>query len=162
MGEKTFSGTVDLLLNDTMLTTFNDIDLRQIYNAQAFINEDNSFFAPDSFTLANSEIMTAPSLRAVNSLHIPNSIVSTEADTDLNLEKLYLNTIPINSDLTIPIKGSLIFKEDVSLHADSTIGSLSNGTTTILPPLTIPDDLILTNTTAFSGSPGKNKVLSYW
>ena len=140
--------------DDTELGTFNDVDLGATYAAQAFIDEDISFPAADSFTLSSGEAMSAPSLRAVASLSIPDAIVKTSANTDLNLEKLYQNTIPISGVGTVSIKGSLIFNEDVTLNADSTVGSLGNDGQDSLPPLSIPDDLILTDATEFSGSPG--------
>ena len=92
--------------------------------------------------------ITAPSLRAANTISIPTSLVQTDEGTIINLEKLYTNTIPISSSLTVPIKGSLTFNQDVTLHADSTIGSLG-------PHLSIPGDLLLTSATEFSGRPGK-------
>ena len=49
-GDKTFTGTVTLELNDTDLGTFNDLDLDATYNSQAFTDEDNSFSSEDSFS----------------------------------------------------------------------------------------------------------------
>ena len=97
-------------------------------------------------------VMTVPSLRAKASLSIPASIVKTDAGSDINLEKLYQNTILKSSDETVSVKGSLVFSQDVTLNADSTIGSLDDSDSS----LSIPDDLILTDATEFSGSPGKH------
>ena len=49
-GDKTFSGTVTLKLDDTSCGTFNDVDLAATYEAQAFIDEDNSFSSVDTFS----------------------------------------------------------------------------------------------------------------
>ena len=105
-----------------------------------------------------SSVMSAPSLRAKSSLRIPTSIVKTDAGSDINLEKLYQNTILKSSDKTVSVKGSLIFNKDVTLKADSTIGSLDDEA---ISPIRIPDDLILTDATEFSGSPGKKYVLIF-
>ena len=82
----------------------------------------------------------------------------TGAGSDINLEKLYQNTILKSSDKTVSIKGSLIFNKDVTLKADSTIGSLDDEANS---PILIPDDLILIDATEFSGSPGKKYVLGF-
>ena len=286
-GEKTFSGSVNLHLDDTVLGTFNDVDLGATYTSQAFIDEDTSFPAADSFTacalgwtylkhtgkcykydpsksswkealkacqltspsstLASvpdkttndflatlsggsertwlggyqdeskvwlwadgskwtgftnwgqnqpdnpgkepylqfnwnapghwnndrehskysficqhdsslSSVMSAPRLRAKSSLSLPTSIVKTDAGSDINLEKLYQNTILKSSDKTISVRGSLIFNKDVTLKADSTIATLNDEANS---PIRIPDDLILTDATEFSGSPGKKYVLRF-
>ena len=49
-GDKTFTGTVTLELNDTDIGTFKDLDLDATYNSQAFIDEDNSFSSADTFS----------------------------------------------------------------------------------------------------------------
>ena len=49
-GEKTFTGTVTLELDDTDIGTFNDVDLDATYNTRAFIDEDNSFSSEDTFS----------------------------------------------------------------------------------------------------------------
>ena len=286
-GKKTFTGTVKLHLDDTALGTFNDVDLGAAYSSQAFIDEDTSFPAADSFTsipacspgwtylehtgkcynfiqsktswsnarktcksnnpssdlasvpdkttndflvkltggpnewtwLGGSQfgpkdwrwtdgsdwtgytnwgpgqpdntgghlhlynqnavgqwndnfedkelkficqsdpsisspslLLTVPSLRAKESLNITASIVKTDTGSDINLEKLYQNTILKSSDDTVSVKGSLVFTQDVTLNADSTIGSLDDSDSS----LSIPGDLILTDATEFSGSPGKH------
>ena len=75
-----------------------------------------------------SFVILAPSLRAKLSLRIPAFIVKTDggAGSDINLEKLYQNTILKSSDKTVSVKGSLIFNKDVTLKADSTIGRLDD------------------------------------
>ena len=107
-----------------------------------------------------SIIISAPSLRAKLSLRIPVFIVKTDAGagSDINLEKLYQNTILKSSDKTVSVKGSLIFNKDVTLKADSTIWRLNDEANS---PILIPDDLILTDATAFSGSQGKKYVLGF-
>ena len=144
-GDKAFGGTVTLQRDDTTLGTFNGVDLGATYNANAFIDEDISFSSADTFSPGLA--ITAPSLRATDAISIPTSLVQTDEGNIINLEKLYTNTIPISSSLSVPIKGSLTFNQDVTLNADSTIGSLG-------PSLSIPDDLILTSATEFSGRPG--------
>ena len=52
--------------------------------------------------------------------------MKTDAGSDINLEKLYQNTILKSSDKTVPVKGSLIFNKDVTLKADYTIGRLDD------------------------------------
>ena len=101
---------------------------------------------------STSSVMTVQSLRAKESISIPASIVKTDAGSDINLEKLYQNTILKSSDDTVSIKGSLVFSQDVTLNADSTIESLDDSDSS----LSIPDDLLLTTATEFSGSPGKH------
>ena len=49
-GDKAFSGTVTLQRDDTSCGTFNGEDLGATYNANAFIDEDNSFSSTDTFS----------------------------------------------------------------------------------------------------------------
>ena len=69
-GDKTFTGTVTLELNDTDIGTFNDVDLAATYNAQAFIDEDNSFSSEDTFSPGKKRnsnlVLGSPPLKATD------------------------------------------------------------------------------------------------
>ena len=101
------------------------------WNAPGHWNDDREHAMYSFIRQYNSSlsfVISAPSLRAKLSLRIPAFIVKTDAGagSDINLEKLYQNTILKSSDKTVPVKGSLIFNKDVTLKADSTIGRLDD------------------------------------
>ena len=146
-GDKQFTSTVELTKTDTSVSgTVNTVDLGDMATNLAYIDTATTFSgATNAFTSETSSSITgnAVKLTATSKLTLSNSVVGTDFDIDW----VHGHTIPKDSAGTHVIAGKLTFNEDLTLSADSTVGSLGDSSQS-LAGIQLPEDLILLNTNA--------------
>eukprot|EP00092_Neocalanus_flemingeri_P039028 GFUD01042487.1.p1 GENE.GFUD01042487.1~~GFUD01042487.1.p1 ORF type:complete len:3096 (+),score=601.77 GFUD01042487.1:67-9354(+) len=147
-GNKKFSGVVTLEKADTTLNLFNKKNLASEFADAAFIDEETTFIGSNTFSQSVT-IEAGKYLAAEDSLTLTDSTI-----TDVgNLEWLYDHTIK-KSDTKKDITGKLVFTNDLTLGADSTIGSLGELNPSTDYSLSIPANLIKLDTATLTSTDG--------
>ena len=155
-GDKIFSGSVAIAGSDSEVETFNEIDLNSAYEEHAFIDQPVSFTASNTFTYNQTHRVTFGvgfDLRAESLLTLEDPEIETgDSDTPVFDVAFVFNSSVLTEDpATVDIKGRLVFTNNLTLHEDSSVGSLGkpeDPTVTI----SIPEELFLLDSTNLSFS----------
>ena len=153
-GHKLFSGHVKIDHDECGVGSFNGIDLDTVWEEQVFINRPATFSSANFFSFSDfNRVNFEPdsNLRALTSITLVDPEIQTVENSVFDVAFVYSNSIPLRATDPVAITGRLVFTSNLTLHSDSTIGSLGKPEAFTI---NIPDDLILLDSTSLSFSVG--------